>query len=67
MKNMSEAVPADKGKVEIEALVTSSAEEVKGFLEEGEELLKKFHEERLDEEAVKWRLRHVVRLVNILV
>ena len=25
-----------------------------------------FHEERLDEEAVKWRLTHVVRLVNIL-
>jgi hypothetical protein len=25
-----------------------------------------FHEERLDEEAVKWRLRHVLRLVNLL-
>lgn len=134
---MSEAVPA--GKAVIEKLVVSSGEEVKRFLEEGEELLKKgevvqacepiykaaedavkilakthapdiygeaesrgrwtlslldkavrnlerkldedvgrgwaeawilhvegFHEERLDEEAVKWRLRHVLRLVNIL-
>ncbi|HJH27624.1 MAG TPA: hypothetical protein C5S37_12880 [Methanophagales archaeon] len=134
---MSESVSA--GKVEIEGLVTSSAEEVKGFLKEGEELLKKgevvqasetiykaaedtvkilakthapdiygeaesrgrwtaslldkavrslerklgedvgrgwdaawvlhvegFHEESLDEEAFKWRLRHVLRLVNIL-
>ena len=38
---MSEAVPAVKGEVGIEGPVTPSADEVRTFLEEGEEMLKK--------------------------
>jgi hypothetical protein len=101
---MSEAVSADR--VEIEGLVTSSAERVKilakthapdiyreaesrgrctvSLLDKAVSSLERkldedvgrgwdaawvlhvegFQEERLDAEAVKWRLRHVIRLVK---
>ena len=63
---MSEAVSADRGKVGIEGLVTSSAEEVKRFLEEGEELLKKGELVQACEPIYARGLKHVKKLVKLI-